>query len=62
MNKSGMLKLVIHNLRTKSFIKFDVSLDFKLIIQYEGQEMSFKLKMSKNTTSIINVLILGNRK
>jgi len=62
MNKSDMLELVIHNLRTKSFIKFDVSLDFKLIIQYEGQEMSFKLKMSKNTISIINVLILGNRK
>jgi hypothetical protein len=63
--KFGILEIPIHNLGTKKFIKFnnlDESADFELIVRNNGQEISFKLRIIENTTSIINVLILGNRK
>jgi hypothetical protein len=60
--KSGILELVIHNFGTKKFITFDDSADFELIVRYEGQETSFKLRIIENTTSVLNILILGGKK
>jgi hypothetical protein len=63
--KFGTLEIPIHNLGTKNFMKFnslDESADFELIIRNNGQEISFKLRIIDNTTTVINVLIIGNRK
>jgi len=60
--KSGILELVIHNFGTKKFITFDDSADFELIVRFEGQETSFKLRIIENTTSVLNILILGGKK
>lgn len=68
----GSLPVPIHNFGTKKFIRFyksdsddsdpEFSTEFELIVRYDGQKISFKLRIIENTTSIVNVLILGNRK